>query len=271
MGGDYSPAFISRFYDDYGEREWQRLDLNPRARVIFQVHLHYLRRFINGGDRVLDAGGGPGRFAIELARMDAAVTLADLSRQQLRLSFEKIPPDAEGRVSGRVQGAIDILPFHDEAFDATVCYGSPLCYVPDRSQAIAELFRVTRRGGYVLLSVSSRSVFLPYLDSLARTHGDDVLAAYFATGDMPARASGGHPMHCFTLSELQALIALQGCEPLLYSASNVMATVHDMALLETIEREPDRWRRFLANELRLGVEPGLIGAGSHIIAVLRRL
>lgn len=48
------------------------------------------------------------------------------------------------------------LPFDDGSFDVTVCYGGPISYAVDRTEdAIAELARVTRPGGHVLVSVMS--------------------------------------------------------------------------------------------------------------------
>ena len=46
--------------------------------------------------------------------------------------------------------------FDDGSFDAAVCYGGPISYLVDRAEeGIAELVRVTRPGGHVLLSVMS--------------------------------------------------------------------------------------------------------------------
>ena len=39
----YDPEYIARFYDDYGEREWERLLTGPEQRVSFEV----LRRLLD--------------------------------------------------------------------------------------------------------------------------------------------------------------------------------------------------------------------------------
>jgi 2-polyprenyl-3-methyl-5-hydroxy-6-metoxy-1,4-benzoquinol methylase len=75
---------VARFYDDYGLQEWLRLDSEARLRVIFQIHRSVLRRFLRAGERVLDAGCGPGRFSIELGRLGAQVTAGDISPVQCR-------------------------------------------------------------------------------------------------------------------------------------------------------------------------------------------
>jgi len=88
-GVPYDPGTIARFFDDYGEREWERFDASPMDRVNLEVHLRLLREFIRPGDRVLDAGAGPGRFTLELARLGATVVAGDISARQLELHAER--------------------------------------------------------------------------------------------------------------------------------------------------------------------------------------
>ena len=88
-GIQYDPEHIARFYDEYGAREWERFDLSAMDRVGLEVHLRLLREHIRKGDRVLDAGAGPGRFTLELARLGARVVVCDISPAQLELNAEK--------------------------------------------------------------------------------------------------------------------------------------------------------------------------------------
>lgn len=57
----YDPATIQRFYDGYGDREWQRFDARAQDRVNLHIHTSYLHQFVQPGMHVLDAGAGPGR------------------------------------------------------------------------------------------------------------------------------------------------------------------------------------------------------------------
>jgi 2-polyprenyl-3-methyl-5-hydroxy-6-metoxy-1,4-benzoquinol methylase len=68
----------------YGEREWERFERAGMSSSLAS-HLHYLRRFVTAGERVLDVGCGPGRFTIDLARIGARVVAADISPAQLEL------------------------------------------------------------------------------------------------------------------------------------------------------------------------------------------
>ena len=87
---NYDPGYISSFFDDYADCEWERLGRDAASRINFLVHRHHLRQWVNSGDDVLDAGAGPGRFTIELARIGATVTVVDISPAQLELNRQKV-------------------------------------------------------------------------------------------------------------------------------------------------------------------------------------
>ena len=75
----YDSQTIANYFDDYGEKEWERLEATPRDQVSFHIHTHYLQKFIKAGDGVLEAGAGAGRFTIELAKLGAKITVGDIS------------------------------------------------------------------------------------------------------------------------------------------------------------------------------------------------
>ena len=155
-GVPYDPERIARFYDEYGEREWERFDIRAMDRVGLEVHLRLLGEHIRDGDRVLDAGAGPGRFTLELARLGARVVVCDISAAQLELHAEKTASVEDSIDSRELLDITDLGRFPDGSFDAVVCFGGPLSYVlGEADRALAELLRVTKQGGRVLLSVMS--------------------------------------------------------------------------------------------------------------------
>ena len=58
--------------------EWNRLVMDAYHSLEFLVTMHYLRKHLPETGKVLDAGGGPGRYAIELCRAGYAVILLDI-------------------------------------------------------------------------------------------------------------------------------------------------------------------------------------------------
>ena len=271
----YDAQEAARFYDAYGEREWTRFVDGRTSAISADVHAHYLQRFVESGDRVLDIGAGPGRFTIELARIGASVVVADLSPGQLTLNREKVmAAGLEEQVLERAVADItDLRRFAAGHFDAVVCYGGPLSYVLDRADdAVSELLRVTRPGGHLLVSVMSLvGATAGGLDRVladARMYGLDVVDDVIRTGNLPSLLSGGHlPMHLFRWSELRALLERHGGEVVAASAASI-GPQHDQDLIAGLS-EGER-AALVRWEIDLGAEPGAIDIGAHMIAVARK-
>lgn len=79
-------ATVQNYYDQNAELEWRRLDEHPFE---FLLTTYMMERYIKPGDRVLDIGGGPGRYSIHFAKRGCDVTLVDLSEANVRLAQEK--------------------------------------------------------------------------------------------------------------------------------------------------------------------------------------
>jgi SAM-dependent methyltransferase len=265
----YDPERAAAFYDEYGEREWTRFEDGRNSRTSLEVHRHYLRQFVRQGDLVLDIGAGPGRFTIELAEIGASIVVADISPRQLELNRERVTAAGKHeQVMDRIEADVtDLSRFGDGQFDAVVCYGGPLSYVVNRAEvAVAELVRVTRTNGHVLLSVMSLvGAVWHYLDvllGLAARDGVELTDEIIRTGFLPEKQDYGHlPMHLFRWRELQGLLARHG-EIVAASAAG---------LLKTDEPEEPELRELLTRlELDLGSEPGAIDGGEHMLAVMRK-
>ena len=269
MKAEYERAHAAAFFDEYGEREWTRFEDGRTPPQSVAVHLEQLRRFVRTGDRVLDVGAGPGRFTIELARLGAEVVVADISPRQLELNRERLEAAGLGnRVAARVLADVtDLSQFGDASFDAVVCFGGPLSYVVDRAEeGLAELVRVTRPGGHVLLSVMSLIGtvvhYAAVLLDLARRDGAEPNEAIVRTGILPEAEGYGHlPMKLFRWSELEALLTRHG----------TIVAASAAGLLPALSPEEPELSEFIERvELELASEPGALSCGQHILAVVRR-
>ena len=86
----YDSKYTKDFYNAYGEAEWDRLETGAYGRLQAIIHADFLQRYLKSGDNILDAGSGPGRFAIKSAQIGAKVTVLDISDTQLTIAKEKI-------------------------------------------------------------------------------------------------------------------------------------------------------------------------------------
>jgi ubiquinone/menaquinone biosynthesis C-methylase UbiE len=278
----YDPAYTKRFYDAYDEAEWSRLEKTAYGRLQAIIHTDFLKRYIKPGDRVLDAGCGPGRFSIIMARLGAKVTVLDISSQQLTLARQKLSEaGAINSIEEFIEGDItDLSRFSDGQFDAVVCFGGALSYVCEkRYQSANELTRITRTEGIVLVSVMSRFGALngrgaPGFSSEKGGPPGGILALpaldILKTGDLPGfeyfsysrNAKMNHaPMHLFTAQEIGDLFDV--CNMLQVAGSNV--TLSEISKkTDELDNEPV-WSNLVELEKRMCTDPGLVNSGTHII------
>jgi SAM-dependent methyltransferase len=268
----YDAAHTRTFYDEYAALEWDRHDETWAARASVVVHRALLAELVRPGDLVLDAGAGPGRFTIELARLGARVHVGDLSPVQLRLNAERVAAAGyEDAVVARTELDIcDLSVFADDQFDVVVCFGGPISYVMDRADdALAELCRVTRPGGHVLVSVMSRlgalRRFLPQALDEGRAFGPEHSDGILHHGDLARATNRGHECHLYRWSRLSALLARHG-EIVQASSANFLTAQHDETLDAASDDEIEQVLRW---EVEVCREPGALDGGTHILAALR--
>ena len=265
------------YYDDLGDREWNRLTGTVAGRVSFDVHRRFLTQFVRPGDRILEIGAGPRRFTLELAAMGARVVVSDLSPIQLDLNRLHVGCTvAEAAVEDRVLlDVCDVSRYADDEFDAVVAYGGPLSYAFDKTEdALRGLLRVTRPEGTVVASVMSalggwRSL-LPGVLGIAERYGEDVNDQVLATGDMRHLVGLDHVCQMFRASQIEELVQAAGGHEVAISASN-WASLGDPSVLEAIEDDPERWAHFLDNEVGACAERGVIDGGTHILFAATRV
>lgn len=152
----------------------------------------------SGRGCVLDLATGTADLAIELARQGAARVVAlDFSRQMLRGAAEKLHRLGHPRIELVCADAMR-LPFPDATFDAcTIGFG--LRNLPDYQAGIAEMARVLRPGGRVVI-LETTPVQQPWLAPLFHLYFDRIvpLIGGLVSGDRDAygylpRSTGAFP------------------------------------------------------------------------------
>lgn len=83
---------VRAFHDEDAPQYDLRYESDPFfGRIYEPVTWGNIKRFLPGpGSRILDAGGGTGRWAIPLAGMGYRVTLTDIFRGMLQVAQEKV-------------------------------------------------------------------------------------------------------------------------------------------------------------------------------------
>jgi SAM-dependent methyltransferase len=117
--------------------------LEPAAELLADLAL------VNTGKRVLDAAAGDGNVALAAARRGASVEACDLAPLMVERGRARSSA-ASARVGWRVAD-LQALPYPDATFDAALSsFG--LALAPRPAEAVGELVRVTRPGGFVAIA-----------------------------------------------------------------------------------------------------------------------
>ena len=128
------------YYDEFSSWYERERDHGYHA-LVDRLELDALAPFLPGA-RVLEAGCGTG-LLLSRARRGARLALGvDLSRGMLG--------HAKGKGLGVAQASVERLPFTDHAFDVVYSF-KVLAHIEPIEAALAELSRVTRPGGKLVL------------------------------------------------------------------------------------------------------------------------
>jgi 2-polyprenyl-3-methyl-5-hydroxy-6-metoxy-1,4-benzoquinol methylase len=259
-------GLVRSYYDKRVEKEWQRLE---QHRMKFSVTKRLLSTYLPPSGRILDCGGGPGRYALWLASQGYDVTLFDLSASCLAKA--RTEASAAGVKLSYEQGtATDLSYFADDSFDAVLVMG-PLYHLVelgDRQTALAEAVRIVKSPGLVATSFITRTAALRYF---AKELANEVLVFYapmlnvidegydqtVAPGIDYFPAYFAHP------NEVEPLLRGAGLEPLGVFAVEGFVSMID----ETINTlQGAEWEAWVELNLKLAADPTLFSGAEHLLA-----
>jgi SAM-dependent methyltransferase len=196
-------------------------DLEPWYEHLYDLLHRILRETIGRAPspdaRALDAGCGTGFQSALLAELGWQTHGVDVSAGLLAVARRRQPEAA------LALGTVEALPYPRASFDAVVCCGSTLSFVDDPIRALAELGRVLRPGGRLLLDCEHRpSLDIAWMLASALT-GDalgygvparDAWRAVAARRRVRLAYPGYGLLWLFTRRELTAMLETAGLRPL---------------------------------------------------------
>jgi ubiquinone/menaquinone biosynthesis C-methylase UbiE len=153
---------MSLFIQEWHERFRQQARWTESLRAHF-----FFREDVRRSQRILEVGCGTGAVSSAVARdfPKASVAGVDIDRQRLNFARSHDPACAYAAGDGRQ------LPFPARAFDLVFCHFL-LLWIPSPAQALREMARVVRPGGWVIALAepdhAARIDFPPPLESLGK-------------------------------------------------------------------------------------------------------
>ena len=151
--GAYLGSRVVVLLYDWAARSYDRIkdvDAVNEAHFLAQPILDQMRRVPT--PLILDVATGTGRLPMALLKQvdfRGHIVGLDLSARMLRQARQQAAPFASH--VDLIRERADTLPFRDQTFDLVTCLEA-LEFMPDPEQAIAEMVRVLRPGGMLVIS-----------------------------------------------------------------------------------------------------------------------
>lgn len=259
---------LRAYYDARGESEWHRLD-NPYEGAIEQeLHRRAFEELVPREARVLDLGGGPGKWAIWLASRGNRVVLADLSPALLEIGRRKL---AEAGVEAEAVlevDARDLGRFSDDEFDVVLSLGPfyHLTAAADRETAAREAHRVLRPGGLLLATVMTRYSWL--LGALLETGSSRLPAIRRALEDgiyHNEEAGRFTEAYLHRPEEVVTFFEASGFETRRVMASQSFLYLAQEQVAELHERDAEAYEALLDLAYESATDPSILGISGHIL------
>jgi SAM-dependent methyltransferase len=267
-------SLVKEFYSGQVLQEWHRLVKNPYYRLEFDTTVHFLDKYIPRQGLFLDAGGGPGRYTIELAKKGYDMILLDATQANLDFAKRQIKRQGlETRVKQITAGSIvDLGRFSDCTFDAVLCTGGPLSHVldpQDRQRAISELVRVAKPGAPIFVSVIGRLAVLVVILIESQIEIDMPHFKLFRdTGDYMGE-HGFTACHFYLPEELQGDFTRPGVQ-ILELVGLEGLNDHQVKPLIQLARDENRYRIWLETHYQTCTHPGVVAMSEHMLIVCRK-
>jgi ubiquinone/menaquinone biosynthesis C-methylase UbiE len=261
---------IKRFYDTDAHTEWERLD---RHRTEFAVTIRALAEFLpEPPAKILDIGGGPGRYAIALSQQEHDVTLVDLSQESL-VRAAKHAEAANVRLTAIEAGnALDLSAHPSSAYDAVLLMG-PLYHLinlEERRAAVQEARRLLKPNGRIFAAFLTRYSALrvcaerfPQWLFENQDYADRIMATGMHQGEWgftTAYYAHIHEIEPFMEANGFSTLQMVGCEGIV---------AHDEERINALEGDAREWWADL--NYRLGKDALLHGAATHLLYIGHKL
>lgn len=268
-----SEKLVRKYYSEMGMREWRRLVRDAYHQLEFDTTMHFLKKYLPKKGLILDAGGGPGRYTIELGKLGYHIILFDLSPEMLKIAEKQIKKaKVQQQVKQIIQGSIDDLSmFRKNTFDAVVCFGGALSHIIDktrREKAIDELIRVAKKDSSIFISLIGRLAVL--VTELVRLPQEieikEVFQSIRDTGDYHG-GYGFAPCHfylpeqiCESLQKrkvtISEMIGLEG-----------LSSGHPKETNKLFKKHPKAWKIWWKTHLKTCTHPCAVAISEHFLII----
>lgn len=251
---------IEKHYNKHPED----LRLTRRHGIVeFETTLHHLHRYLQPGFKLLDIGAGTGRYTSALMAEGYEVKAVELVKRNIDV-FLKREPTADV-----VKGDAREMPFLPDAMaDVTLLLG-PLYHLigdDEKLKALNEAKRVTKPGGVIFVAyLMNEYSILSYCFDEERI--EDLLTRGVIDKEYHLHVREGELYDYVRLEDIDRLNAKAGLERVTIFSPDGAADYMRTRLNQMSEQT---FSRFIEYQKCISERSDLIGAGSHVVDVLRK-
>lgn len=262
------------YYSNFDE--WGRLDREP---LEFTINMHFIKKYLPTSGTVLDNGAGPGKYAMELAKLGYNVTLSDLTPKLVEIAEQKATDlELTQQFSGfHVLSATHLDVLADEIYDASLMLG-PLYHLQkeeERISAVRELYRVTKKNGIIFIAFQSRIkktiTCLKYPQFWKPNDNMDAIKEFYENDGTFNHSDKGRftGAYFFNIDEIKPFIESNGFETIdLIGSSSIASMLTDEQKQHWVdEGEYDKLINFY---IAMANDPSVLGISSHLLYIGRR-
>ena len=151
IGGEKASAVSEYLAKREIHDEWERAYRTEANERFYEQAFDFVIGELNPRpSRVLDLGCGPGFHSMRLARRGFTVLACDFSPPVLEMARENVhAAGLDNRISFATEDILN-LSFESGSQDCILCWGV-LMHIPDLARAVAELSRVLKPGGTLVI------------------------------------------------------------------------------------------------------------------------
>lgn len=267
---------VKGYYDVFNE--WERLD-NTEGRLELDLCMPIIKNHLSENSTVLDLGGGPGRYTIELAKSGHILHLADLSQTLLDQAKNRIDELKLENVRSITQvNATDLSSYDDCSFDAVLLFG-PLYHLTNEAERIScvkEANRVLKENGLVFVS------FIPYLTGAIGVAermfhfpaqvSEETLSRVFSSGIFNNNANRGFQEGYYPSSdEIVSLFENNGFSKMLLRSIRSWGSGKEEQIYKIKAENPALFELIIELINKTADDPSIIEMCSHAIYIGKKL
>jgi len=255
---------IEKYYNKFNEEH--RLTTR-HGQVEFETSLKYIHDYLPADKnpseiKILDLGAGTGRYSVQLCKEGYDVTAVELVKRNLEVLRSK-------HTSVKTWGgdARNISFLQDDTFDLTIMFGPCYHLIGDdeKLKAINEAKRVTKKDGIIMIAYTMNEYsVLTYC--MAEGRLPEIISKKGLSEDFSIQADEKELYDYVRIEDINRLDEIAGLQRLVIFSPDGPS---DYMRRELNAMDEETFFAFKKYVVAVSARPDLIGAGSHVVDVLK--